>query len=544
MPRPAATRLLARRLTLLGLVPLVFYLTAFALYTFPAVLSFRTHYFCDSGDGFKYVWDLWWIGKALQSGQFPFFTRMMYWPTGVTLVADNLTPLNGLIALGLRGVGLTLVEAHNVLIIFGFGGSGLTAFWLAYRMSGHYLGALVAGFVFTFSSYHFAHAEGHLNLVSLQWLPLFIWFFYELLERPRVGWALAAAAILVLNGLTDFYLLFYCGLTAVVLTLWHARQRRNLFFAFQRPYRGPMAIFAVLAALTCGLQIAAILMANHRDPFEAGHPASEFGMDVLAPLIPGGHWRWANLTAFYWQHLKANIHESSVYLGWAALGLMIYAWRKRAAITDKNFGFWYVMFWIFAILALGPRLLFWGHSVASVLPYAVLQWIFPPLKLSGMPVRMFVLAILAASVAASFGVRAFSNRPARRWIVPLLLLLMIIEYQPRPLTLSPAAAPEWVYVLRQLPAGAAIDQVSPQTSALYYQTIHEKPLAFGYASREPESIRVRNEQIHRRLAQGDYAGLVQLDGFSYVITRDVLPPQVGLLLFESEGTRIYRFQPH
>jgi hypothetical protein len=39
---------------------------------------------------------------------------------------------------------------------------GLTAFWLAYSLTGAYWGSWVGGAVFTFSQYHFMHADGHL----------------------------------------------------------------------------------------------------------------------------------------------------------------------------------------------------------------------------------------------------------------------------------------------------------------------------------------------------------------------------------------------
>ena len=59
--------------------------------------------------------------------------------------------------------GLSLVEQINLLVIFGFVMGGVTMFWLAYYLTRSWMGALVAGAIFTFSSYHFAHSIGHMH---------------------------------------------------------------------------------------------------------------------------------------------------------------------------------------------------------------------------------------------------------------------------------------------------------------------------------------------------------------------------------------------
>ena len=68
--------------------------------------------------------------------------------------------------------------AYNTITIFAFVMGGLTMYWLAYHLTRSFWGSLLAGFIFTFSNYHFMHAQGHLQLISLEWIPLFVLCWY------------------------------------------------------------------------------------------------------------------------------------------------------------------------------------------------------------------------------------------------------------------------------------------------------------------------------------------------------------------------------
>jgi hypothetical protein len=70
---------------------------------------------------------------------------------------------------------------------------------------------MIAGFIFSFSSYHFAHVSGHLNLIAIYWLPVFLLAWMKLLDRPTRRMALAAAAALLLVTFSDYYYALYGG---------------------------------------------------------------------------------------------------------------------------------------------------------------------------------------------------------------------------------------------------------------------------------------------------------------------------------------------
>ena len=139
------------------------------------------------------------------------------------------------------------------------------------------------------------------------------------------------------------------------------------------------------------------------------------------------------------------------------------AWRRvRRAFT--NLGFWYLVLGTFWLLALGSYLKLPSGPTHIPMPYALFQKIFPPLRLSGMPVRMMVMPILASAVlfACAFEFLAQQMRGSWRWAVTLLLFAgLVVEQLPGPLKRTSPEVPPYVVALRQLPGhGGVIDTVA------------------------------------------------------------------------------------
>ena len=355
----------------LGLLPALFYLPSFIVLTYPLIRSFSTQLFADPWDGVVFYWYLWWVNKAVtELHQSPWHTSYLNYPFGVSLLPHTLNVFNGLLAIPLLRI-MTPIQVYNVLVIFSFVTSGTTAFLLAYYFTRSYWSSIVAGAVFTFSSYHFAHMEGHLNLVSLEWVPLFVLCWYILLDRPGVTIAIAAGVVLFAVLLCDYYYFLYCSLIGVVIFGWHGVRTRNARFFFDRKYLVAFSVFLGVVLVTSGPLVISLYRLEATDPF-GGHDPVSNSMDVLAPFIPGSHWRLANLTRPYWSKLPGDTNENSVYLGWSVIALLVYVWRRRP--RAPSVGLWFLMVVFFALLALGPVLHIGGTQ------YSVID---PPLRTLG-----------------------------------------------------------------------------------------------------------------------------------------------------------------
>lgn len=486
------------------LLPAAIYFVFFAIFTFPWIAHFSNHFMLDGGDGLQNVWNIWWVHKAIIGlHQNPYFTNYLHYPEGISLVPQTLNIFNGLVGIPLQALGLSLIQTVNTMVIFSFVMGGVTMFWLTKYLTKSYVIGLVGGFLFTFSSYHFAHAIGHLQLVSLEWIPLFLLAWLVLLERPTYLKAVLASLALTLVVSCDYYYFFYSVIAAVVLLGWKLLRHE---IKLTRHNLEIFGLFGLVCLVIIGPLVGALLWLNHHDPLAGFHPAINLGMDLLAPFLPGAVWKWGWLTKWYWMRPTTIPAETSVYLGLSTLiplaASVIYRHKNRLgeAITV-----WWIILGGFFLMSLGPRLWFDGSLHKHIkLPYAVAAKLFPPLQISGVPVRMVVMVGISAIIITCLTLaKTIKHQETLHLVCALLIGVATIELFPNHLPLTPPAYPPYVLAIQALPAGSTIidDAADTAPDALFYQTIHQKPMAFGYVTRTTQSVDSRDFLIFADIEQ-------------------------------------------
>lgn len=536
-----------RRLLFKAIFPLLFYGAAFCILTFPLMARFSTHFFAEGQlDGLQNVWNLWWVDKAVtQLHQSPWQTPYLYYPFGVTLLGHTLNPFNGFLAVFLLKF-LTLVQAYNCIVIFSFVAGGVSAFLLAHYFSKSYWGSIAAGFIFTFSSYHFVHmGGGHLQLVALEWIPLFVLYAHRVITQPKMANALLSALFLFLVILCDYYYFFYCVLIFFCMVIWYAMRTRSLFF-FKKDHLFALIAFGVTALATAGPMVFSLILINRRDPFLGVHPPGFFSADLFSFIIHGNFWRFNEATRFYWSRVPFYFPEYSLHLGLVVIFMLCYVWWRRKKIDGAPLGFWYFSLIFFFILSLGPVLHAGGKAVTFIkMPYALLQAMVPALKLSGVPVRMAVMVVLSASVIFAIGCKGlFGRLPHRRYFIALFLTVLFIEHLPRPMSSFRVEIPGYINILRDMPGEDGVfDGVHRKVFALYFQTVHQKPMAFGYVSRVPRSVQEKSMKIIQAIAAKDYGRLYHRYKIRYLIapaTIEIKSERLPIqLLYKDSSVRLY-----
>ncbi len=232
-PGPAAPRTPAwRRLHLRALLA---HLILSLFFTWPLVLNFLP----GSGtlvpgtmleDRDQNLWNLWWVHNALLRGHNPFVTDMLYYPTPVSLYYHTLNIFNGLIAFPLLSV-FSLTTVFNIIVLFSFVMGGYGAYLLVRYLCGNRWAALVGSVVFAYSAYHIATMRSLLQLVSLEWVPFFVYFLLR--AACEVSWetrrdfgrwlwsrALPTGVALFLVSLVDWYYTMYALMLAGFLLLY------------------------------------------------------------------------------------------------------------------------------------------------------------------------------------------------------------------------------------------------------------------------------------------------------------------------------------
>jgi len=354
---------------------LIGYLIVTLAFTWPLALNFTRAIPGDGFDGWQNYWNLWWMKVALlEKHTWPFFTDLLYHPTGVGLLFHTLNPFNGLLSLPVQ-VAFGLFAAYNAVVLFSFTLAGLGAYLLARQMLGPQssrLAAFAAGAIFTFAPVHIAHLLGHMQVISLEWLPFFALYLLRAALPPArptspparptsppapplqgegsegatatspslagkgveglgvtlagkgvggLGAILLAAFFLALIALCDWYYVLYSLIFSAVVAVWLLLTR-----PWRRALDGLLAIAAIW--LLWGVALSPLLWPMvaeaSRYRFMVPDPAQSrlLSADLLAFVTPHGfHPLWGAWAREQSKIFTSSISEYTVFAGYVVLAL-------------------------------------------------------------------------------------------------------------------------------------------------------------------------------------------------------------------------------
>ncbi len=525
------------------LVPSMLYFCIFAVATLPMMQYFSTHLFGDNGDGLQNVWNIWQVRQSFLHAE-PltslWYTKLLHFPYGTTLLLHTLA-LTTTVPAQIFLPFFSPVQTYNAMVIFSFVLSGTAMFWLAYDQLRAYWPSLAAGYFFTFSSYHWAHGLGHLNLIAIGWFPLLVLCLLRFFSSHRIRYMFAAGVILAALFYTDYAYFFYGGILSAMICLWHLFRRNKKRVQLRIFFRG-IAAAAGTALMLTGNVLLSIFATTAYDPVPPTHNAYFFAADLLSFSIPGKLWVFSDMTRTFWSHLPAPAATEET-IGVTATILLIIGWAMRKRLAVSNVTLWYSILAISALLSLGHTLRIWGIAIATpMLPYSWLETLIPPVRLSGVAIRYVVLLTLAAALLLGAILRFFAQRPHRRLLAIVFFLLLALEIFPKqPFPHAAVPIPLYVQTLAQLPRAGVLDAVSGSEQMLYYQTFHQQPLALGSLARIPESVRAQSRQVLRSLNQRRYRLLWRHFHIRYLVlnpaaeTTELIPVRI----MASEEANVY-----
>lgn len=491
------------------------------LMTYPLVRDSNRAIPGDGFDGWQNVWNLWWAKRALLiEGVNPYFTRFVDYPDGVYLYFHTLNIFNGLTFLPFALNSGNLV-AYNVAVVFSFVVGGYGAYLLTLYaihqaspgrrpLSPHaHLAAFLGGVVFTFAPYHMAHLLGHMQLISLEWLPFYALLIVKQIDKYQIPdfksqisrplrYALIAVVFLVLVAACDWYYAFYMVLFTGLYLLWTIWRRRE----WQAPTLSVVTIGLLFVLVTSPLLVPMVreaLTANYMVPPRGS--TERLSADLIAFLTPSElHPLWGELAARWAGRFTASVSERTVFAGYSVLALSLLSlltqWRAAR--------FWALSALFFALMSLGPVLHVGGAtqfgSIGPIpLPYALLHRAIPLLRISRSVSRFDVMVMLSLGVMAAIGLNWLLNRLVGagyngvvRWLVAVGALAGVgLEFWVAPYPMSLPEIRPFHYQLAQDPEFFAVMDIPmdwDRPANLLYQTVHQRPTVSGYTSRtNPQS---------------------------------------------------------
>lgn len=506
MQRFTDARGLARPLRAAALALLIY--TALAIFlTWPTALRFTTAVPGNGFDSWQNMWNFWWLRKALLEGHNPYFTPMLYYPQGATLLLQTLNPLNFLVSLPVHAL-FGLVAAYNFVVIFSLAASGLCVYALARDVGADTPAALVGGAVYATSGYLLAQVMGgHTHMMAAWPLPLAVLALRRAQAAPtplRIGLAGASIALCVLaDWQYMLFALIWAGWYALA-QLWERRDWRAAL-----PACGAVA---VALALTAPLTIATA-RASATVPTAAteGGPTFrlETSVDLADLVIPSQlHPFWGRAAEQLQSYkFETHIQSKTAYLGLVTVLLAALGVRRREG------RFWLLSAIVFILLAMGPMLQVAGWKTGLPLPGGAL-FALPLVGIFRYPMRFMALAMLALAVLAALGTQRLAEAadgrqrpgaPRRSPLIAALLIgLILLDNLTIPFPMVGVYIPQFYVELAADDEPYAVMEapVFSRSNPYYllYQVVHDKPLVGGYTSRRLPYALLDQLPIMRQLA--------------------------------------------
>ena len=468
--------------------------------TFPMILDFTTQ---AAGQGCydkcHMMWRMWWAGFSNENNLDFYHSQYIFHPNGVSISGNlaHFTTGIGSILLNLFGN----VLAWNIIWLSGFVFGGYSAFLLSNHLTKNPYSSIVAGIVFTFSTYHVVHSGFHIGLGMIIWLPLFILILFKILEKNSKVLILLGGIFLFLASITHiwfFVMLIIFSIIFFVIHIFKQKDVTNKKFVMNFSLILGIGIIASLImfmpVLTSDVEYEQRVL-NEHITYSSG----------LVNLVTPTFYHSSQIHSDYklmleiYNSLDEDIGitqsiESFSYLGYSVIFLSILALKFRYKFS----WFWVLSGVVFTLLSFGPELKIINNLTGILMPERILFDYVPLWEEFRSPGRFIIMTHLSMGILSAFAVNGIMNSKYFSKKILAIILIGIVVILIFDLSASPYASHTQPiskiyeeikndnndFVVFEAPIG------SPQGSKLtshpsfdYYQAFHEKPIIGGYESR-------------------------------------------------------------
>ncbi|OGB74535.1 hypothetical protein A2V68_02915 [candidate division Kazan bacterium RBG_13_50_9] len=486
------------------------YLGLAVVMTWPLVTHLSTHIMGAGGDAPIFLWDAWWVGKALLHHGELFTTSYIFYPQTVSLVFHTMTLVNSFI-IAVGSTFISAILAMNLWFLLGVTLSGLSMFLLVRHLTKTSWPAFISGLIFAFAPYVTAHWLGHQNLTTLWFIPLFVLCLIKTIEEPRWRWPLGAGLLAGLASLNDFYNPLFLFIFTVMLGIWMLIAHRkciNKYLVVR--VLGVGAVWLTVWSIWWVPAIRAALSSQQGAVMSLEQITAFYSADLLRYFIPsflnpilGG---FASLIP---GRFSGGV-EGTIFLGYTPLLIvlifLIYKIRhKLKELVFPSVWFWVTTTIIFGVLSLGPNLKIAERIIHISLPYAWLYYLSEYWGEFRVPARFSLMVVFAVAVLVGIALAhlwpMLKKASLERIAVILVSTLIIIEFIPAPypnLDLIPPAVYAYIQAqeddaesLLDIPWGINSgywDKGSYQSRFTYWATLHGKKTPIGSLARVPYEV--------------------------------------------------------
>jgi hypothetical protein len=478
------------RLFFTGALLILLYAVLSVLVSWPLAANLSEKLPSNSDDTLVHYWNGWSVQRALRDGRSPYYTNLIFYPDGISLITHNLAWFQILPWMILEPL-LGGITAYNLSLLLNLTLCGCTAFLFAYHLTRDLRAAFLAGLIYLAWPYRTSQLD-HPNLIATQWIPIFLLFLSLTLREGKWGYGVLTGLSFALVGYTRWQLL----LPATFVGLIYALFRAGDWLPREKwPVAGRLVVALVIAS--AALLPPLLFLLNQQSEGDTATDLLREGeetvmqTDLLAFGTPGpSHPLLHQITQPRYERYypdRAPHRRSPAYLGGvalllAALGLVL---RTQSSLP------WLVAALVLASLALGSLLRIDGQFHPAVpMPYTAL----PLVRLMRVPDRFNMFIALPVAVMAAYGTAGILARWQRNWATILLLpafsALIILEYIAIPVPVGSMPNSSFYSQLAQEPGEFALLNlpIDPLRAKIYMfqQLQHKRPILMGKIARLPD----------------------------------------------------------
>jgi hypothetical protein len=491
------------------------------------VLAPRTANRLDSPDALLNSWIVSWNLFQLPRDPLHLFDANIFYPEkGVLALSENLLT-GALLASPAALFDASPVFLFNVVLLAGFVTSAYAAFLLAYDLTGSRLPALLAGVLFAFAPYRFAHIP-HLQLQLAFGIPLSLHFARRiLLEGKAAGPMLGFALSLPLTFGSSVYYFVYGASAVPLLALFERPEAKRRLQTLSR--LGLAALGGALLTLPLALPYWRKLDSGMERSLATASEFEAQGVDYLS--------------SFSRLHPFLAKENEPLFPGFVAIGLAGFALAKEG----RRAAAWIAIAVLGITLSLGPS----GGL------FSFLYEIFPPYRALRVPSRAGVLFLLSVAMLAALGLRRLRSPAARTALVAAAVAECAAI--PLPLRMEAPSLPPIYRHLARAGEGALLELPLPPTESfqdnalyVYRSAYHRRPIVNGYSGFVPATYR----DAHERLRSGttpEVLAWLSSQGIHLILAhegrigprlrrelREAAEAGILILVGEEPGDRLYR----
>ncbi|MFH1854956.1 MAG: hypothetical protein ABH810_00895 [bacterium] len=441
-------------------------------------------------DGPFFIWNLWWVKKAILSLSNPFYSDYVYFPYKANLALHTLTFTSGLIYLPLS-IFFRPLTSLNIIQILSFLGSGVGMMILVSYLTKPvtYLqksASYISGIIFAFSPYIFSHLmAGHYNLTMLWPFPFIVYFLFRVVEEKRTSHSIILGILFTALGYLDLQLAFFAGIICIPVAVGlFITGKKKFFIKKLLLLLLPAGVFFLFFLLPY-----VILMREfwgHKEllgTYNNGDVSIIFGPNPLNSIFKN-----YNLPMVI--DMIGSYRENTVSLGFTGLFLVfiLFVLFPKQIVKEKIIFIFVLLLGI--VLAMGPYLQVDSKVFYNIkLPFYYLQNL-PLFNLGLVPPRFIVIAYFALATLAGmslFCLVKFFESKRKAYLAVIFLVIFICSagvefYSGRMLIQNLEDYPILQEIIKEEGDFTILPYGSSQRDG-YMQTQHNKRVVTGFLGR-------------------------------------------------------------